>query len=548
MEQKLGESLTSRLRTSESYETFDVDVFLRDEPDEALSHLSNAGFADGSLVTDGPSVVNLLKKHAAANQRGVIDFLREAGNQSSFIDNNLAVPKVHGLRSFWINNSLGVEVTREVLEQLEARPDVVHIESTHYADTRTLIDAPEKGSGRRFGERRSGPRAREFDGEAGLSSFHAGVLDFVFSGLTLEEFNRDETADAPQPTWSVKRVNAPLLWQLGLSGEDVVVAVVDSGVNYNHPDLKSHMWDKDPRYPHHGFDFASNDDDPFDEGIETDGHGTACAGIVAGDGTSGKITGVAPKAQIMAVRVGGAERSFWSGLQFAVDHGAKVISMSMTWKYPSHPNYPGWRRTCETLFRAGILHANSIGNQGNDLVNYPIPFNIAAPGNCPPPRLHPLQTLVGNLSSTISCGATDDSDRLAFYSGRGPAAWETSPYSDYPFQNGAAQGLIKPDICAPGPGTESCNWRFTDNEPGKPYRSFGGTSAATPHVGGCLALLAQACLRSNKPIMPDRIQEALENTAVRIPGQIQLKESHFGAGRIDIFAAFNYGRTKGWWA
>ena len=145
----------------------------------------------------------------------------------------------------------------------------------------------------------------------------------------------------------------------------------------------------------------------------------------------------------------------------------------------------------------------------------------------------------------ISCGSTDDADRLNNSSGRSPCTWETGIYTDFPYADGARPGLIKPDVCAPGSATDTCNWRFAENN--KPYISFNGTSSATPHVAGCLALLADACLRSNKPIVPARVQEALENTAVRIQGQTRDKENNFGSGRVDVFAAFNYGRDKGWW-
>jgi subtilisin family serine protease len=302
------------------------------------------------------------------------------------------------------------------------------------------------------------------------------------------------------------------------------------------------MWDGGASFPNHGFDFASGDDDPMDE----QGHGTSCAGIVAGNGASGSTTGVAPQATVMALRVGGREVNFWRAFEFAIDQGAHVISMSMSWKYPSQPDYPGWRRACETLLVAGILHANSIGNQGDQPAQFPIPYNIATPGNCPPPRLHPAQTIVGGISSAISCGATDDTDRLASYSGRGPAAWEAMPYTDYPYQNGARMGLIKPDVCAPGPGTISCNWLYGIGST-SPYSGFGGTSAATPHVAGCLTLLAHACVRAGQPIVPARIQEALENTAVRIIHQVSDKENHFGAGRVDVYAAYHYGTQRGWW-
>ena len=179
------------------------------------------------------------------------------------------------------------------------------------------------------------------------------------------------------------------------------------------------MWKGGAQYPLHGYNFQNNTNNPSD----SNGHGTATAGLVAGDGTCGTKTGVAPEATVLAIRVGGVERSFWRGLQFALDQKANVISMSMTWRYPSSPDYPGWRPVCVTILAAGVLHANSIGNQGADLITYPVPFNIATPGNCPPPWLHPGQQPKQALSSPISVGATDSADKLAASSGRGPAAW-----------------------------------------------------------------------------------------------------------------------------
>ena len=78
---------------------------------------------------------------------------------------------------------------------------------------------------------------------------------------------------------SVKRINAPLLWQLGITGQEVLVAVLDTGVNYKHPDLKSICGTR--RHVSKTWNFASDDNDPFDD----QGHGTA---TVAGDGTSGQ--------------------------------------------------------------------------------------------------------------------------------------------------------------------------------------------------------------------------------------------------------------------
>jgi subtilisin family serine protease len=437
----------------------------------------------------------------AAHER-VVSLLENESANVAFTDGAASHQGAEVIARSYSTNSIAVRVSAGVLRQLIDRDDVIAIQPVEHADIADLQDA----------------------------SAPAGPLP----------------AGGPSIGWGVTQVKAPLLWARGIDGSGVVVAVIDNGVNYRHTDLAARMWrSPDQRFPNHGYDFFNRDDDPMDQ----DGHGTACAGIIAGDGTSGVRTGVAPGASIMAIRVGATERTFREGIEWAVDNGARVISMSLTWKYRRNPDYPGWRRLCAWLLGRGVLHANSIGNEGTQTALYPVPFNIGAPGNCPPPRLHPALPIAGGVSSSVACGATDASDALLGASGRGPAEWNAQPFADYPFRNGAKAGLIKPDLCAPGAGTPTCYWR-DGAAPGakpKPYTTFGATSGATAHVAGCMALLAHATLRKGLQPNPAQVVEALEQTAVRIPGQTRAKENHYGSGRADVYAAFLYGEKKGWW-
>jgi subtilisin family serine protease len=330
---------------------------------------------------------------------------------------------------------------------------------------------------------------------------------------------------ATDTSWGVKKINAPLVWELGITGAGVLIGIIDTGVNYNHVDLADHMWDGGPSYPNHGWDFASADNDPMDN----DGHGTACAGIVAGDGTAGLQTGVAPDATVMALRAGNTESAMWAASDFAILHGCDVITSSMSWKYPSNPDYESWRDQAVAELAAGVIRSNSIGNQGGD-PGYPIPYNIATPGNCPPAWLHPDQTLIGDVSSTMGCGAVDQSDQILYYSGRGPAAWERPGfppyYQDYPYDNGMQMGLLKPDVCAP---TDVRTLSYSN--PSGYITGFGGTSAATPHLGGALCLV----LSADTTLTPEMITQKIQMNAVELGAAG--KDNIYGAGRIDVFAA-----------
>jgi subtilisin family serine protease len=402
-------------------------------------------------------------------------------------------------RPVWLNNSVYASVDRPTLDRLAALPEVVQIELARHIPVAQLLD----GCGVRFANARTGL---------------AGKREFAAVPST------------PMPTWSVTRIGAPQVWQQGIRGERALIAVIDTGVNFGHPDLHERAWNGGLSFPGHGWNFEIPDQAPDDP--SADGHGTRMAGLVAGDGTAGWITGAAKEARIMALRVGDAEENAWSAVDFALQHGVHVLCMAMTWKDGTDMDRLRWRRVCSTALALGLLHANSCGNDGDQSA-------IGVPGSCPPPWLNPLQEPRGGISSAITCGATDQSNILQDFSGRGPVVWTTPPFNDYPMP-----GLLKPDISAPGAEIVACNHQF---QTGHAYvYDWQGTSPATGAVAGCLALLADACLHAGKPILPAQVQEALERTAVRGANAV-MKDNSIGAGRINVYDAFCYGRVKGWW-
>jgi thermitase len=135
------------------------------------------------------------------------------------------------------------------------------------------------------------------------------------------------------PGASGNDMNIELAWDNVITDcSSVVVAVLDSGVNYNQEDLAANMWDGGLAHPKHGDDFVDNDNDPMD----LNGHGTHVAGIIGAVGNNAKgTTGVCQKASIMAVRVldatgSGKTADIIQGISFAATNGAKVINMSLS--------------------------------------------------------------------------------------------------------------------------------------------------------------------------------------------------------------------------
>lgn len=326
-------------------------------------------------------------------------------------------------------------------------------------------------------------------------------------------------------TPNVTQVGANQVWDLGYTGEGIVVAVIDTGVNYNHLDVADHLWDGGTEFPHHGFDVFNNDNDPMDD----HGHGSHCSGTVLGDGTAGSQTGMAPDATLMCVKClnangSGGATPISAGIQWAVEHGCDLFSMSLGISNSTIAERTLLRQTCVAALDAGVVAAIAAGNEGNQMWQAPIPNNVRVPGSCPPPYMDEVQgENPGDLSCSVCIGAVNYNDAAANFTSRGPVTWTNTEFGDYPYEPGI--GLIRPDVCAPGVDIKSLNYQTNTG-----YTSMSGTSMATPCAAGCMALM----LSKDPNLMPADVCRILEETAVRLA---EGKSNIFGFGRIDVLAA-----------
>ncbi|MEW2259377.1 S8 family peptidase [Streptomyces sp. NPDC047869] len=250
---------------------------------------------------------------------------------------------------------------------------------------------------------------------------------------------------------SVPQIGAPAAWAAGYTGKGVKVAVLDTGVDATHPDLKDQVIDA------RNFTTAADATDHY-------GHGTHVASIVAGTGakSGGKYKGVAPDARILNGKVlddsgYGDDSGIIAGMEWAAAQGASVVNLSLG-GYDTPEVDPLEAEVDKLSAEKGILFAIAAGNEG--------PQSIGSPGSA---------------DAALTVGAVDDKDRLADFSSTGPRTGD---------------GAIKPDVTAPGVDitAAAAKGSVIDKEVGeKPegYLTISGTSMATPHVAGAAALLKQ---------------------------------------------------------
>ena len=430
-------------------------------------------------------VVERLKSFSEVQQADLITYLRD----------QKAAGLARNIKPLWIANMVNVEIKPALIQELNTRKDLARID---YDKMHNLLLTDDGSSG----------------------SSRPGLTD---SELAATPVNATDKLDRTNLAWNVTLVNADQVWDMGYTGNDVIVAVMDTGINYNHHDITDNMW-QHIDYPGHGYNFI---DDTYNT-MDYQGHGTHCAGTVAGTGASGTGTGMAPGATIMNLQVlnssgSGSESAVAAAIQFSVDYGAHVMSLSLGWMHQWNPDRVLLRTAMTSAMNAGLIASVASGNEGG-WGGQPPPSEVRTPGDVPPPWTHPDQTEEGGNSAVVSVGATDSNDNMAGFSSKGPVTWQNeAPFNDYNYNPG--QGLIRPDIVAPGADVLSL---LHSNNTG--YTSKSGTSMAAPAVAGIMALI----LEKNPNLLPEEVNQIIEETAMEMSSS---KSNTHGSGRIDALAA-----------
>lgn len=276
---------------------------------------------------------------------------------------------------------------------------------------------------------------------------------------SVEENNCINLADTPsdprlRDLWGLKAIKAKEAWEIETDSRNVIVAVVDSGIDYLHEDLSANMWKNPGEVPGngidddrngfvddvYGYDFGDNDADIMDR----HGHGTHVAGILGARGNNGIGTaGVSWRADIMGVKVMDTNGRIYydalvEGIAYAVEMGASVINLSLggSWYNASLKNAISMAES------QGVVVVVAAGNSGLNT------------------DVHPFYPSCYLNSNILSVAATDSRNRKAYFSNYGP---------------------VSVDVAAPGVSILS-------TLPNGKYGYMSGTSMATPHVTGAVAL------------------------------------------------------------
>ncbi len=446
-------------------------VYLKEQADLKPAQLMTTSLARRQAV------VSALQETAQRTQADIITYLEQ----------QKAAGKVTDYTSYWIFNGLAVTGDLETLFALAARPEVEIIRANHRHQIQNPNVKRETSNVKRpisnlqpFGQAQGRPPASNPS-----ARLRAGLQSVV---------------------WNIRLVRADEVWRdFDITGEGVVVANLDTGVDWTHPALQSKYRGSNGDHNYNWYDATGTY--PYVP-ADGDGHGTQTMGIVVGDDGAGNQIGMAPDAQWIAVKVlddDGVGYDTWihAGFQWLLAptdiHGNNpdpskapdVVNSSWGSSFPNVADLT-FLPDVRALRAAGIFSAFAAGNGGE-----------LGDGTVPAPAGYP---------EAFAVGATGLNNAIASFSGRGPSFWEE----------------LKPEVCAPGVGVRS-------SDTGGDYQSgLSGTSYAAPHVAGLAALL----LSADPALTVDELEYFMQYTAADFgkPGP----DNAYGWGRIDAYDAVRW--------
>ncbi len=413
-----------------------------------------------SVLARRQRVVRALQATADRSQVGLRDYL--AQRQAS--------GAVTRYTPYWVFNGLAVTADRQTLLDLAARPEVDIIRADHERRLEEMTNAPLRRLGNSF-QAKSVFVGQEAPHGRGYSQPSQGFSSSV--------------------EWNIAKIRADLVWsRLQITGTGVVVANMDTGVDWQHPALMTKYRGYNPKgLPTHTGNWYCATNEGYTYPGDGYGHGTHTMGTIVGD----EGIGVAPGARWIAVKIfndSGLAYDSWihAGFQWILAPGGDpalapdVVNNSWGSSNGADTTFladvQAWRA-------AGIFPVFSSGNSGVLGVGSPASF-----------------------AESFAVGATDSTDLIASFSSRGPSPW----------------GEIKPEVTAPGVSVRS-------SLPGGAYGNGSGTSMAAPHVAGLVALMKQA----QPGLTITDTEHVITGTAVALGSP--LPNNEYGWGRIDAYQA-----------
>ncbi|MCK8600797.1 S8 family serine peptidase [Desulfoferrobacter suflitae] len=337
----------------------------------------------------------------------------------------------------------------------------------------------------------------------------AGLIPVIARYPKVDAILLDETIRVPETTfssasaveWNIELTGAPAVWSLGYSGEGVVVAGMDTGVDVDHPDLTD-------RWRGGTNSWYDPNEERVDRPYDADGHGTQVMGLLVGGDAGGSSIGMAPGARWIAVKIfndagEASDSAIHLGFQWLLDpdgdpltdDAPHVVNNSWGLDRLAGQCEPKFQEDVQLLKAAGIGVVFAAGNAG------PTSASSVSPANYP---------------ESLAVGAIDNALVIALSSSRGPSACDEPVF---------------PQLVAPGVMVRTSYLTNGGNEPNS-YTTATGTSFAAPHVTGALALLKSA--------FPEAAMADLEAVLIETARDLGTKgpDNDYGYGLIDVYEAF----------